>query len=162
MSCTDWVVRRDDKVDKFAVEYPPRDESRAAQPELPKFIKLTINGKNTYLKTKMRSAGDGCVLFVSSTTLSDVQENPAATWESASRYKYNLYKVWSDKEQRIAFIGLFFAVLGIVIDASFDVGKNYPMIEYRHYLFMFMKYLSWALKIVGLILVFWKGFIGAK
>jgi hypothetical protein len=149
-----WRVRHQDKIDKFTVEYPFWDENRKKhEPGLPEFIKINIDGRNAYLKTKKLDGGK---------TLADVKEMSLVKWEECNRYSHYLYKLWNDKEQKIAFIGLTLAILGLLIDAAFDIGKGYPLIEYRHLLFAVMKILSWILKVFGLGLVFWKGFISAK
>jgi hypothetical protein len=157
-----WRLRHQDKIDKFVAEYPPRDDEGKEQSETPQFIRISDDKKGVYLKTKMRESGDGCVFFVNPKILPDTNENYQVKWEEARSYQYSLYKVWNDKEQRLAFFGLLLAVLGYLIDASFDIGKSYPLIEYNYNLFMVAKISSWILKIVGVVLVFWKGFVAAK
>jgi hypothetical protein len=163
-----WVIRHQEGIDKFTAEYLPRyiqgkgGRFETDDPKLPEFIKMSVREEKVYLKTKMRDGGEGAEFFVNMKVFANVDEKSPVKCEESSRYRYYLYKVWEDKEQRLAFIGLVLATLGILIDASFDIGKTYPLIEDKYNLFVAAKILSWFLKVIGLGLVFWKGFISAK
>jgi hypothetical protein len=144
------------------------------------YVQITAGKESYYFRVKDNTVGEANLFVVNDKSftlngLTPIKHTPITykvTYEEASKYDWLKQKAKYDTEQRTAFIGLLLGILGFIIDACFDIGKvkssiqiappeTVLSIEYADWV-VIIKCISWALKIVGLFLVFWKGLISSK
>jgi len=80
-----------------------------------------------------------------------------------SESEFYKYKIWRDKAQFTAFLGLLLVIIATIIDGSFFISKaGFVLIEFASSVIFALIVISMAFKIGGLILVYYKGLLTDK
>lgn len=126
--------------------------------EIPEYVII----ENAVFKTNF-NGGNGSV-FVSTRELSESTKlNPRKIQPvGTTKKKYFWYKLGQDKFQKIAFKGLIIALVGALIDTSFAVGKIHAFFIISNNATIALLIVAFILKVLGLWLVFKKGFWESK
>lgn len=115
------------KIGRFDALFPKVDlnnlelDNKDAEP-IPKYIELTLENKTHHLRSVMKDSRVGNI-YVSPSTYSGEMLN-RVTPKPSSSFKYWVYRMKYDKNLHFALLGLIIAILGLVIDGSFAIGKT--------------------------------------
>lgn len=112
----------------------------------PVILKVTKSG---------RDYDDGCQIWVNAESIGGLSENQAATaiFEPVSAIAFYRFWFWHGWKQQIKLAGFIFGVTGLALELWLSFGNN-PTTPEAIDLALKLKILSFALKVVGLILVF--------
>jgi len=150
----------------FPEWYPPDPAITGAiaqKVEIPAYIKLQ-NGKNTVvLKTRIKISATSDKIHVAENTFKELLNAGEGLPNKTKKAAFYWYLVRKDQSQRVAFTGFLLAAIGAAIDASFKIGEKGPYIwNFTGVQYSAFQWVSLALKIFGLFLIFKKGLYDRK
>ena len=136
---------------------------------LPPFIELSaevrenggrVTTKRGYLRTgKPGAVTDEPKVVVGEATRKKlgIPSGTSVTVSESSAWRYYPYRLRSDKRQGYPFIGLIVTAIGLIIEATVAVGKIHPLWIVSDAVIAGSLIIALVLKVVGLIVIFWKG-----
>lgn len=152
-----------DKIGRFDAFFPKEDFNGidVAEEDIPKYIKIVIGGKTHYLKRTLKSSRKSNIYVNPSTYSGDALKSIAI--EKSSEIYFLIYKVRNDINQKISTWGLVIALIGLLIDGSFAIGKAgyVKFVLTNREIFVWMV-AALILKAVGLALIYFKGLKESK
>jgi hypothetical protein len=157
---TDMQELNGKQIGRYDAFFPEADmnDQLVSKYDIPEYVII----ENAVFKTSF-NGGNGSV-FVSSKELSEsTKQNPRKIQPvGTTKKKYFWYKLGQDKSQKIAFRGFMLAIVGALIDTSFAIGKIHAFFTISYQASMALLIVAFILKILGLWLVFKKGFWESK
>src|SRR5262249_34794198 len=126
--------------------------------DFPKYIMI----EGAVFKVNRNGGNNSIFVFTSELSDSDKQNPRKIKYVPTTKRKYFWYKLRQDKSQKIAFNGFMLALAGALIDTSFAVGKVHAFITISLDASILLLVFAFILKVLGLWLVFKKGFWDSK
>ena len=162
MSTYAFVLRNDSPnregmvIGRFDAYFSEIDKNNVTvvRSEIPEYVRI----EGAVFRSKF--LGGNYSIFVAPKVLPDSPNAAprAVAYEGVSENAFFWYKVWHDKSQKYAFIGLLLAITGALIDTSFAVGKVHVYVPLSYPVEIVLLTLALVLKGLGLWWVFKKGF----
>lgn len=145
-----------EKIGRFDAFFPEVDSAgnKVSQDEIPPYIRIN----DLVFKTKYN--GGNYSIFIAPGNLDAIPKTAPlpVSWEPASKADFFFFRIKKDKTQKWMFIGLVLALTGVAIDAAFVIGKVHIFIECSETFMIILLAIAMGLKIIGLLIAFFKGF----
>ena len=154
---TELAIERDKRVGRRSAAFPMNSMGPDFKP--PAYVALTRKGVEEIFRFDRGTRETGYdVIGVGYAAFGGESLVPSekVSWRTASTSEWHKTR-FKDPSIRFAALGLFLALIGLSIDASFTVGKEKPIWYISHGAVVFLLYAKFVLQIVGLALAFWKG-----
>lgn len=151
------LIQSDDRVKRHDVAFPMLT---VAAERIPPYVELQCYGRREFLRSDLNTRSKGQhKLGVSKQAFRgmSLESDATATWTPIPAWRWHLARVTHDRSMRLAMIGLVLAALGVVIDASLDLGKVKPTVPMSAASLAVLTSIKYILQTVGLALAFWKG-----
>jgi hypothetical protein len=133
------------------------ENTKVEEKEIPSYVKI----KDAIFKARFVKAGNKSI-FIAKTAMKVVDSKELVDYEAATKTQFFFYRIRKDTSQKLAFGALIAAVIGVLIDVSFAIGKIHVFIHCSSSVTVFLLGCGMVLKILGLWLVFKKGFWESK
>jgi hypothetical protein len=149
-------------VGRFDMLFPKVDFEGKPIEGVPIYVVILLNGKKHYLKSKIKQSRRGNI-YVSPQVYDGNNSIPEFSCDKASEISAIFYKLRNDHNQQIAFGGLILAIVGVIIDGAFAIGKTgLILFTLSVHTTAFFLGLTMVLKVIGLYLIYWKGLRESK
>lgn len=123
-----------------------------------KFVRISYLNTTELFAVENQAIEKGFVV-VSSLSFK-AADNKLVTVVPVSNATVLIDEVKKSKKTKVAFLGLLIAIAGLIIDACLDIGEKGEVIfDTSESMLNIARYSSWALKIIGLLMVALKGLL---
>ena len=168
LSSKSWRLRHERRygcfeINQFVALFPEYDGPHGLGGcAVPDYVKISHEEEEAYFKCGIRDGAEGREIWVSLSALRDVPNQAEIEFEAVSATRYHWYLLLNKSSQRWAFFGLLLATIGIIIDGILAVESGLDSWEFSSTAVTILMVAAFVFKILGLIVVFWKGVIEHK
>jgi hypothetical protein len=154
-----WVIKHEWDIKRFKASFPEYPENK--QP-IPTFLALTAGEKTEYFKSEIRQSARGTKIYVSKDAFKDVGDEFEASYYEINALSYYFSRTLRDEEQRLGFLGLILTGISISINTTLAIGKYFILFPFNNLWLGVFMLVSFVFQIIGAILIFGKGVVGAN
>jgi hypothetical protein len=139
-------------IKKFEAIFPNKSgETVIKEADIPTYVKVVSGPHEGFFKRRILAVSD--TIYIRPNWLVDVPEEIVVQYEKCSMWDYYRFKLKHDRSERQALWAFFAAVLGVLLDLGFLIGKSsWHPIHLKEWQMIAVMILAAILKIGGLFL----------
>ena len=162
-----WVLEHRDELKErslgqFEASFPGLRGDGTERDLTTAYVEVRCGKRRAYLQARLRRGATGRTLYVPTGVLPGGPKGMKVSVKRATKSRFTLHVVRHDPSLWAALWGFVVAVVGLLIEAAFDVGEVVHLATVDARTAGVLIGLSWVMKVVGLVIAFGQAVLAAR